>query len=167
MLETVTSKVVSAVAVLVLIGAVLGFFAIERGAMEEQEFRVMCASVGDALDSLSASNAEARLNISFGEAPGLKLPSGFRGRSFDIEVRAGQVIFRQDGLTAVRALVRGLHPWDPELLGNGTLAADPSALNGLDGLNRAFCTTSGKDFRAERTAVVLSGVLTYQTFVHS
>jgi hypothetical protein len=167
MLETVTSKAVSAVAVLALTGSVLGFFAIEKSAMEEQEFCLLCASLGDALDSLSASNAEARLNISFGEAPGLKLPAGFRGRPFDIEVRAGQVIFRQDGLTAVRALVRGLHPWDPRLLGNGTLAADPSALEGLDGLNEAFCTASGKNFHAERAAVVLSGVLTYQTFVHS
>jgi len=167
MLEFITSKVVSAVAVIILTASVLGFFAIERGALEEQQFQQMCRSLGNAMDSCSSVSAEMRLNVTFnGDRAGLRLDSSFRSKAYEIEVRTGQVIFRQEGLTAVRVLVRSVHPWDPALLGNGTAYASPGGIAGLDTEHKVFKVTSGKDFMLESKMVVVSGTPAYHTFVH-
>lgn len=167
MLESIASKVVSAVAVIVLLGSVVGFFSIERSALEERHFRQMCESVRDAMDSLSSVNAATQLNITFGDdGPGLKLDGSFRNRPYDIEIYPGQVIFRQEGLAAVSTFIHRIHPWDPGPFGNGTIYVSAGDLEGLDAAHRALKTTSGKDIDAERRMVVVSGAITYLTFAH-
>lgn len=167
MLESITSKAVSAVAVIALLGSVVGFFTIERSALEEKHFRQMCESVRDAVDSLSTVSASTHLNITFGDdRPGLRLDGSFRNRPYDIELYSGQVIFRQDGLTVACAFVQGIHPWDPGPFGNGTIYVSAGDLEGLDAAHGSLKTRSGKDLDAERRAVVVSGTITYQTFVH-
>jgi len=167
MLELVSSKVVSAVAMLVLAGSILGFFAIERASMDEARFRDMAASLGDAIDDLSAQSSAMTLNVTMGgERPGLRLDGSFRGEPYSIELRAGQVIFRQKGLTAVHALVQNVHLWDPALLGNGTPYVTAPALGSLDHGRTVLTVLSGNDFEANRALLVVSGSPVYDTFVH-
>jgi hypothetical protein len=167
MLELVSSKVVSAVAVLVLAGSVLGFFQIEKGAMEEARFRELADRLGGALDTLSTMSSGLTLNISFdGARPGLRLDGSFRGDTYDIELRPGQVILRQKGLTAVNALVQEVHLWDPRLLGNGTLFISASGLLSIDSDKNVLRLRSGEDLVAERAMMVVAGTPLYQTFVH-
>jgi hypothetical protein len=168
MLELVSSKVVSAVAVLVLAGSALGFFAMERGAMEEARFQDMADSLGNAIDTISAVNSGMTLNVTFGdEKAGLRLDGSFRGDPYDIELRPDQVIFRQKGLTAVRSLVQGVHVWDPRLFWNGTPYVSAAGLISLDSESGVLKLRSGEDFVAERAMLVVSGTPAYQTFVHT
>ena len=167
MLELVSSKVVSAVAVLVLSGSVLGFFAIERGAMEEAHFRDMCGSLGDAIDGLSGTDSDIMLNVTFGgDRPGLRLDSSFRGNRYDIELRPGQVVFRQKGLTAVHAFVQAVHLADPGPVWNGTPYVSATGLAAFDSDHRILQFRSGEDFVTERMMLVVSGASQYHTFIH-
>jgi hypothetical protein len=168
MLELVSSKVVSAVAVLVLAGSILGFFAIERGSMEDAHFRDMCGSLGDAMDAISTVDSGMVLNVTFGDGkPGLRLDPSFRGDRYDIELRPGQVIFRQKGLIAVRSFVQAVHLADPLLVWNGTLYVSSAGMAKLDSDHGVLRLGSGEDFVAERMMLVVSGTPGYYTFVHS
>ena len=167
MLELVSSKVVSAVAVLVLSGSVLGFFAAEKGAMEEAHFRDMCGSLGDAVDELSAFSSGMALNVTFGSGrPGLRLDASFRGERYGIELRPGQVIFRQKGLTAVHAFVQPVHLADPRLAWNGTPYVSATGLERYNSDHVVLQFGSGEDFVAERMLLFVSGAPQYHTFVH-
>jgi len=167
MLELVSSKVVSAAAVLVLAGSVMGFFSIEKGSMDEARLRQMAAQLGDALDAVSAQASEMTLNVTFGgPGPGLRLAPSFRSEPYVIELRPGQVVLRQKGLAASHALVQEVHPWDPAILGNGTLYVSAQSLETLDSDNGVLRLWSGHDFVAERALLVVSGTPVHQTFVH-
>jgi len=167
MLELVSSKVVSAIAVLVLAGSVLGFFQIERGAMEEARFRELADRLGGALDTLSTMSSGLTLNISFdGARPGLRLEGSFRGDTYHIELRPGQVILRQKGLTAVHALVQDVHVWDPHLLWNGTPYVSTAGMTSLDSEKDVLRIPSGEAIVVERLMLVVDGTPLYQTFVH-
>jgi len=167
MLEFISSKVVSAVAVLVLVASALGFFAIERGALEDGHFSDMCRSLGGAIDTLSTVNSGVRLNVTFGdEKAGLRLDGSFRNKAYDIEIRPGQVIFRQEGLTSVHAFVQSVHVWDPQLVWNGTAYISAGGLAMFDKDHGVLKTQSGNDLVIERMLVVISGTPAYRTFVH-
>jgi hypothetical protein len=167
MLEFLSSKVVSAVAVLVLVASALGFFSIERGAMEEGHFRDMCQSLGGAMDTLSTVNSGMQFNVTFSdEKAGLRLDGSFRNIGYEVEIRPGQVIFRQEGLTAVHALAQNVHVWDPRLVWNGTAYVSAGGLAILDKDHPVLRTRSGNDFLIERMLVVVSGMPAYRTFVH-
>jgi hypothetical protein len=167
MLELVSSKVVSAVAVLVLSGSVLGFFAIERGAMEDAHFRDMCRSLGNGIDGLSGTDSDIQMNVTFGGGrPGLRLDASFRGDLYDIELRPGQVVFRQKGLIAVHAFVLAVHLADPGLVWNGTPYVSATGLAAFDSDHGLLKFRSGEDFVALRMMLVVSGEMQYHTFVH-
>jgi hypothetical protein len=169
MIEFVTSKVVGAIAALVLLGSILGFFAIQRSATEERQFREMCSSLARTIDGVSSLDAASEVNVTFyGNGPGLRLDFSFRNQGYDIEVRAGQVIFRQGGLAAVSTLTRPIHPWDPKLLGNGTaLYVSEEELERTDHENTVLKCPSGKDLVVESRLVYTWGEPRYETFVHA
>ncbi len=169
MIEFVSSKVVGAIAALVLMGSILGFFAIQRSSAEERQFRGMCDSLARTIDGVSSLNAATEENVTFGEnGSGLRLDFSFRNRGYDIEVRAGQVIFRQGGLSAVSPLTRPVHPWDPGLLGNGSESyVSEEALGRLDGSNTVLKVPAGKDLVVESRLVHVGGEPRYETFVHA
>jgi len=168
MIEFVTSKVVGAIAAMVLLGSMLGFFAIQRSSAEEQQFRNMCDSLARTIDGVSSLNAATEVNVTFGQnGSGLRLDFSFRNKGYDIEIRTGQVIFRQGGLTAVSVLARAIHHWDPKAAGNGTtLYVSEETLARLDGEHPALKTPSGKDLVVESRLLAISGEMRYATFVH-
>lgn len=168
MIEFITSKAVGAVVAVVLLGAIAGFFEVQRASVEEQQFWLMCDSLARAIDGVSSANAVTAINVTFGpNGSGLRLDFSFRNKGYDIEIRAGQVIFRQGGLTAVRALTRSVHPWDPKLAGNGTtLHVSEETLSWLDGENPVLKVPSGKDLVIESRPVAAPGQLRFGTFVH-
>lgn len=169
MMEFVTSKVVGAVAALVLLGSISGFFAIQRSAAEERQFRSMCDSLSRTVDGVSSLNAATEVNITFGgTGPGLRLDFSFRNQCYDIEVRAGQVMFRQGGLAAVSPFTRAVHPWNPKLLGSGTaLYVSEEELERLDLESPVLKSPSGRDLVVESRLVHVSGEPRYETFVHA
>jgi len=168
MIEFITSKVVGAIAAMVLLGSILGFFAIQRSSAEEQQFRDMCDSLARTIDGVSSLNAGTAVNVTFGQNnSGLRLDFSFRNKGYDIEIHVGQVIFRQGGLTAVRALTRHIHPWDPKLASNGTtIYASEETLLRLDSENLVLKAPSGKDLVVESRSLAISGDIRYGTFVH-
>ena len=169
MIEFMTSKVVGAVAALVLLGSIMGFFAIQRSAAEERQFRSMCDSLSRTVDGVSALNAATEVNITFsGTGPGLRLDFSFRNQGYEIEIRSGQVIFRQGGLAAVSPLTRAVHPWDPKQLGNGTeLYVSDEELERLDRASPVLKSPSGRDLVVDSRLVHVSGEPRYETFVHA
>jgi hypothetical protein len=169
MIEFVTSKVVGAIAALLLLGSILGFFAVQRSAAEERQFREMCGTLARTIDGVSSLDGTTGVNVTFGgNGPGLQLDFSFRNQGYDIEIRAGQVIFRQGGLAAVSALARPVHPWDPKLLGNGTALYVPEGeLARLDHDNAVLKSPSGKDLVVESRLVYIWGEPRYETFVHA
>jgi hypothetical protein len=168
MIEFMTSKVVGAVAALILLGSVLGFFEIQRSFLEERHFRDMNDSVVRLIDGVSAAGGETSANITFAEGmPGLGLDFYFRGKGYDIEVRTGQVIFRQGGLVVAEGLTRAVHPWNPAILGSGaTLYSSAEELGKLDRDHPVLTVASGRGFMAESRLVVLSGEPAFLSFVH-
>jgi preprotein translocase subunit YajC len=168
MIEFISSKVVGAIAAMVLLGSILGFFAIQRSSAEEQQFRNMCESLARTIDDVSSLNAGTAINVTFGQNDtGLRLDFSFRNQGYDIDIRAGQVIFRQGGLTAVCALTRPVHPWDPKAAGNGTtLYVSKEALMRLDAEHPVLKAPSGKDLVVESRLLAISGEMRYATFVH-
>ena len=169
MIEFVASKVVGAIAAMVLLGSILGFFAIQRSSAEEQQFREMCDSLARTIDGVSSLNAATQVNVTFGgNGTGLRLDFSFRNQGYDIEVRPVQVIFRQGALTAVSPLSRSIHPWDPKLLGNGpALYVSEEMLERQDAGNGALKSPSGKDLVVESRLMYVSGEPRYETFVHT
>jgi hypothetical protein len=169
MIEFVSSKVVGAVAAMVLLGSILGFFSIQRSSAEEQQFRAMCDSLARTIDGVSSLNAATEVDVAFGRnGSGLGLDFSFRNRGYDIEIRAGQVLFRQGGLAAVSPLTRAVHPWDPKLLGNGTALYVPEGgLEERDRESPVLRSPSGRDLVVESRLVYVAGEPRYETFVHA
>ncbi|MEM2868817.1 MAG: hypothetical protein QW379_00130 [Thermoplasmata archaeon] len=167
MIEAVTSKVVGGIAVLALLGSVLGFFAVQNGALEEARFREMCDSLARAIDSSSSVNARFLLNFTFNDScPGKRLEPLFRGRAYDIEIYTGAVFMRQEGLVASSSLITSVHPWDPALLGATSLVSGNS-LSLLDAQNPCLKTQSGRGFVLERVPIGVGGECSYMTFLHT
>jgi len=169
MIEFVSSKVVGAVSALVLLASIAGFFAIQRSSAEERHFRGMCDSMARTIDGVSSLNAGTAVNVTFGgSGPGPRLDFSFRNQGYDIEVRAGQVIFRQGGLAAVSPLTRAVHPWDPKALGNGTaLYVSEEEFEQRDRDNPVLRSPSGRDLVVESRLVYVTGEPRYETFVHA
>ncbi len=174
MMEFISSKVVGAIAVVVLLGSVVGVLNLQTRALEEERFKAMCESLASAIDSASSVSARVVLRVTFtGDAEHLSSESGcacrleraFRGDGYEVEVHRGQVVLRQGSLIAARGLVRSVHPWAPALL-NGSLHTTSGEFSRLDALSPILRLQSGRDFIIERALVVVDGEPAYATFVH-
>jgi len=168
MIEFVSSKVVGTIVALALLGSVMGFFGLQRSALEEQHFRDMQGNLVRLIDGVSASCSECTINVTFGDGrTGLRLDFSFRNKGYEIELWPGQVIFRQGGLTVAGGLIQPVHLWNPKLLGKGTdPATSYETIQDLDRNNPVLGVPSGKDFMVESRPVMISGEVSFQTFVH-
>ncbi|MGQ9583704.1 MAG: hypothetical protein ACUVV6_09390 [Thermoplasmatota archaeon] len=174
MMELLTSKVVGAAAVLVLLGSVVGVLSLQNRALEEERFRDMCDRLASTIDSASSLGARVFVNVEFAE-DGSRLDGGgsgecrllarFRGEDYSVEVHRGQVVLRQGELVAARGLVRSVHPWPPSTL-NGTLFTTSGELARLDAESPVLMTQSGRGFVIETALVITDGESTYSTFAH-
>jgi hypothetical protein len=166
MLESISSKAVTAVAVLALLGTVIGYFQAQNGALEEEHFRAMCYSVARAVDGLSSLNGGASLNITFrAEGAGLHLDPSFRGKAYQVEFRASQIIFRQGELVAAKGFIRPVHLWDPNAAADGAAITSDILLERLDSEHNVLRTVSGNELSMERVPLLVSGLKVYHTFV--
>lgn len=169
MIEWISSKVVMAIAVIVLIGVVIGFFNIQQQNYERIAFDNVCKDIARSIDFVSMTDANITTNLTFTEGKsGTLLPMTFRGKSYTIEIRSEQVIMMQDDWISTANLVKKIHPWNPHILNNGTNWTKTTQQN-ITLMNekyRCVKVTSGTDIHIERVLLIVSGNPEYHTFIY-
>jgi hypothetical protein len=163
LIDWLSSKVAMAMAVLVITGSVLGYFAYQRSASYEHEVEEVARSTARYAEAFSTLSGEVRVTITLGPGGNLELPASINGKPVTVNITNSMVIVTC-GKYAVSEThtVTYLHFW-----ATGNRSMNTTAMAQLDLDNRwTGELASPKKIVLERRAIYASGTEQLFTFCY-
>lgn len=162
MIDTFLSKLFLSVAVIVIVGALVGLFSLQKEAFRAQELEATCDSVQMRVDEISSLNAETTVLFTYGEGQSgeaVKLPHEILGKPYTMDFYTTAVRIKQDNLLGRATFSHTVHLFYPGDLADITA----SDLESIDGVFPSLRVEAEQNLLVERRYFESSG---YQTFVY-
>ncbi|MFH0816033.1 MAG: hypothetical protein V1934_04375 [Methanobacteriota archaeon] len=162
-MEWLSSKVAMAVAVLVITGSVLGYYAYQRSSSYEGEVAEVARSMARWIESFSAANGEIRSNITFDGWGNLKLPESINGNPVSVNLSRNNVIVTCGKYVVLEEhTVPTIHLWEPQ---NRSMNTSAIALMDIVNPWTGNVSSPGK-LVLERHSIIVSGAEQLFTFCY-
>jgi hypothetical protein len=164
LIEWLSSKVAMAVAVLVITGSVLGYFAYQRAASYEYEVADVARAVARYVETFSTLAGETRATVTVGPGGNLALPASINGKPVYVNVTKEIVIVTCGKYTVTAAhTIPYLHFWSTD---NRTMKADAISQADFDHRWTGQVASPGK-IVLERRDIFVSGTEQLVTFCYA
>jgi hypothetical protein len=134
LIEWLSSKVAVAIAVVVIIASVAGYFAMQRDTFSESEVDDVAFSLARWLEAFSMLGGQVQSNVTFTEWGSLELPAAVDGQTVVVNVTLNSVIVTCGGYIVVEEYSAPVHLWEPvNRTTNVTAIADMDLAHGWTG----------------------------------
>ncbi len=115
MIEWLSSKVAVAIAVVVVMASVLGYFAMQRDTFSEAEVADVAFSTARMIETYSSAAGRVVQTISVGEGGSLmELPAAIDGHPLSVNITKNDVIVKCGEYTVIESYSAPIHLWNPE-----------------------------------------------------
>ena len=165
MFEWFSSKVAMSVAVIILVAAMIGFFAYINSRVSSVEFSSIPEAIASAVDRTATTNENITTRVTFvdGSTNGTYIDPMFKNNGYHIMISSSEAVVQQSSLTASAAFSKKIHLWKPDSTVEVTKKA---TLDGKDALSPPLEFESGKDFLIENKRLTVDLVYEYHCFIY-
>jgi len=154
MYDWLTSKTAVAVAAIVILGVMLGFFMFRFSDLEERSLDEEAGRLAGYINDISSKDAEFKIHFTFFEDPsGYELPREVNGEGYDIVISNYQVVLVQNEERSVARLIEPVHGFYPP----DRSSLEPADVFTADLLVDNFTVRSGCDFYLESRMYMTPG----------
>lgn len=162
MIDLIITKLAMMVAAVIILGTVLGVYAIQRDQGKDLELLNIAEAISRAVDDLNSIQGDTILNITFdSDAEGRYLEPMVDGRNYDILITRWAVAVSQDHRWYGEDFIAPVHLWKPE---KNSFTSSEIEKSDMEQKELAF--TSGIDFTIERMRVVVGEEGRFLTFLY-
>ena len=162
MFEFVSSKVAMAMAGILILASVFGFFQIQNENIARLEFQETADRIADTMNEANSVNFDMTWRVGFSSTDvDVQLKEVIGGERYSIELYPNSVLVVADGRAYHSSFIGEVHLWDPGLLGPGD-----NDIEALDITNNEMSIASGEDFIIVRRPLVMDHATEYHTFAY-